>query len=341
MNVLLTGATGFIGSHIARALAKTGGWDITALVRPRADLRFLRRFPVRLVEGDLAGTMPSAADLADCDRVVHAGGKVADWGDYRDFFRANVLGSLRLFDLTPPGAGFIHISSNAVLGEEDEKRPKGARAPYRPVYEYPFEAVVPSAMNHYRLTKALAEMLLIRRARLRGRALTVVRPVWVYGPREFHAGPYEFCRSVLAGMPLMPGSGTNRFHVVYAGDLASLVTMMAGSMRDGVRVYNVGHPEVPLMIEYWREFCAALGRPLPRLVPKALLALPALALEFLATLVGAKEAPLFTRSRLAMFFDNNVYDVRDVLEDFPMARFTPHAVGVARTVRWWRMNGFL
>jgi len=79
MKVLITGANGFIGSHVTRAFHKARTWEIGAMVRPGADLRFLDRYPVRLLEGELPDSLPPKETLADYDRVVHVAGKVSDW----------------------------------------------------------------------------------------------------------------------------------------------------------------------------------------------------------------------------------------------------------------------
>ena len=76
MKVLVTGANGFIGSHITRAFHKAKSWKIGAMVRPEADLRFLARYPVEILEGELPDSLPSQDALADYDRVVHVAGKV-------------------------------------------------------------------------------------------------------------------------------------------------------------------------------------------------------------------------------------------------------------------------
>ncbi|MBF0502682.1 MAG: NAD-dependent epimerase/dehydratase family protein [Candidatus Riflebacteria bacterium] len=339
MNVLITGASGFIGSHIARLFA--GRHQVTVMARQGSDLRFLRLKNMRIVRGDLETPETIAAAVAGQDLIIHAAAKATDWGSYPDFHRVNIEGSLALIDALPAGARMIHISSNAVLGEEDCTQPKGVDAQRRPRLPYFLESVFPSAMNHYRISKAIAEQLLEKRARTRGISLTIVRPVWVYGPREFHAGPYEYCKTVLSGVPLMPGIPDNFFHVIFVEDLAKIILKISESQKAGVHMYNVGHPEVPKMDAYWGMWCAALGRAKPRLIPEWLIFPIGVFLELLWTAIGLKTPPLFTRARTYMFYASNVYDVRKVIDEFDFHDFTPLEYGIRKTVRWWRMNRFL
>lgn len=379
MNVLITGAAGFIGSHLVKVFCRRH--RVTALVRKTSSRRFLARYPVEILEGDLADRTLLAAAVPRFDLVIHAAGKVSDWGSYPEFFAANVEGTLNLVETLAPAASdtpvapgppatapapesgatrvgqqgpggptsapparrprLILISSNAVLGEEDCPFPKDETAPYRPVLSYPLESWLPSAMNHYRLTKTLAEQTVISKAEGRGFDLTVVRPVWVFGPREFHAGPFEYCRTVLAGAPLMPGSRRNRFHVIFVEDLARLVLAVAEHQPAGIHVYNAGQPDVPLMDAFWSLFCQALGHPQPVPFPPAILLPLAILLEFLYTLAGAASPPLFTRARLTMFAADNVYAVDKVQRVFGFTSFTPLSRAIRKTVRWWRRYQFL
>ncbi|NLI76363.1 MAG: NAD(P)-dependent oxidoreductase [Candidatus Riflebacteria bacterium] len=358
MKVLITGAAGFIGSHLVKVFCRRH--RVTALVRKTSSRRFLDRYPVEILEGDLADRGLLDAVVPRFDLVIHAAGKVSDWGSYPEFFAANVEGSLHLVEaMAPPphalpravepvGSGsparpprLILISSNAVLGEEDCPIPKDEAAPYRPLLPYPLESWLPSAMNHYRLTKTLAEQAVMSKAEGRGIDLTVVRPVWVFGPREFHAGPFEYCQTVLSGVPLMPGSRRNRFHVIFVEDLARLVLTIAEHQPTGLHVFNAGQPDVPLMDAFWSLFCQALGRPQPVPFPPALLLPLAILLEFLYTLAGAASPPLFTRARLTMFAADNVYAVDKVQRAFGFTSFTPLSRAVRKTVRWWRRYQFL
>lgn len=339
MRIFITGATGFIGSHITRILCRKH--EVSVLVRPDARLDFIQTYPVKIIKGDLSAKETLKEALQGIDLVIHTAAKASDWGRYQDFFEANVTGTLNIIDALPSGTRMIHISTNAVLGEEDGPTPKPETAPYAPILPYVFESLLPSGMNHYRLTKTIAEQMLIKRAEARGIDLTVVRPVWVYGPREFHAGPYEYCQTVKSGVPMIPGSKSNRFHVIYVEDLARIVAAIAARPFHGITVYHAGNPDVPLMETYWKTFCKELGLPKPANIPKFLLYPLGILLELLWQLAGATTPPLFTRARVTLFYVNNVYGIDHLRRDFPEFAFTPLEKGIQKTVRWWKRHGFL
>ena len=339
MNVLITGASGFIGSHLTKVFCRRHA--VSVLVRQDSNRDFLRHYPITLLEGDLRDRAFLTQAAKGFDLVIHAGGKVNDWGSYPDFLETNVQGSLNLLEALSPGTRLIFFSSIAVLGEEDCRTPKDEESPYKPVCPYLFESWLPSGMNHYRLTKTLAEQMLIQKAEISGLALTVIRPVWVFGPREFHAGPYEYCKSVQDGLPALPGSWDNLFHVIFVEDLARLTLRIAEAQRPGIQVYNAGQPEIPLMSDYWKLFCQAMGLAQPRVFPPWLLYPLALLLEILWTLAGARNPPLLTRARLYLFAANNVYSAQKVCREFAFHDFTPLPRAVRKTVRWWKLYKYL
>ncbi|MBF0410012.1 MAG: NAD-dependent epimerase/dehydratase family protein [Candidatus Riflebacteria bacterium] len=339
MKILITGASGFIGSHVVRSFSKNH--DVTALVRPNSDIRFIAKYRAKILRTELESKSDLENIVSEFDLVVHVAAKASDWGDYKDFYQANVVCTLNLVDVLPQKTGIILISSNAVLGEEDSIERKSEDSIYAPELHYFGESVFPSAMNHYRLSKTIAEQMAIARAEKRGLKLTVIRPVWVYGPREFHAGPYEYCKTVMSGIPCMPGTDKNRFHAIYVEDLAGIVKEVALNQPSGVSIYNAGNPDIPFMNDYWETFCRHLGRTKPFNLPKWLLYPLGIILEFLWMLFKAATPPLFTRARIYMFYANNMYNVDKIKRDFPDIRYTSLENGVKKTVRWWRMNKYL
>ncbi|MBI5546575.1 MAG: NAD-dependent epimerase/dehydratase family protein [Deltaproteobacteria bacterium] len=343
MIVALTGANGFLGSHIARALTRAG-LTVRALVRQGASTRYLKRLQ-HLELRELADTsLPCLRQaLAGADALVHNAALARDWGRYRDFHEANVLYTRRALEVAAELGirQVVHISSNAVLGEEDCREPKAVSAPYRARLPYLLEGLLPSAMNHYRVTKAEGEKAALEIARGAKLDLTVLRPVWIFGPREEHSGPYEYCRTVVSGTPLFPGTDDNLFHAVYVEDVARAVRLALAKRLPGVHLFNIGPKEVLPMRRYFGLYCAALGRKQPAKLPKWLLYPLALLLEASSLLLRTKNPPLLTRARLYMLYANNVYDVSDAERLLGFRAETDLALAVRKTVRWWRLNRFL
>jgi nucleoside-diphosphate-sugar epimerase len=343
VRVALTGANGFLGSHVARALTRAG-WPVTALVRKGADTKFLARLKnLTIVELEETSQPTLRAAMEGCDALVHAAALAKDWGRWEEFHEANVALTRRVLGAAAELGlkHVVHVSTNAVLGEEDCRRAKVETDPHAPRLPYFLEDAFPSAMNFYRRTKAEAESWATGFARERGLNLTVLRPVWIFGPRELHAGPSEYAKTVASGLPVFPGSDRNLFHPVYVGDVARAVKLALEKARPGVEVFNIGPPQVLPMATYFGYYCEALGRRRPRQLPKWLLYPAALGLELAATLARAKTPPLLTRARVYMFFADNVYDVGAAERALGFRAETDVRRAVRLTVRWWQQNGYL
>src|SRR3954447_14160630 len=115
MRYLLTGATGFVGGHIAEAFVQRG-WPVSAIVRSTSDTAFLEKIGVKLHRGELSDPRVVAQALTDIDVVVHAAAKVGDWGPVEDYRAVNVEQLRVLLDACKDLAlsRFIHVSSLGV-----------------------------------------------------------------------------------------------------------------------------------------------------------------------------------------------------------------------------------
>jgi nucleoside-diphosphate-sugar epimerase len=276
------------------------------------------------------------------DVLVHCAAKASDWGTYAEFYESNVALTKQVLENARQSGvkKIIHISSNAVLGEEDCPRAKNENSPYRPRLPYFLENILPSAMNHYRVTKAEGEKFAREYAATHGLNLIVLRPVWIFGPREFHAGPYEYCKTVKGGLPFFPGSKKNVFHTVYVKDVARAIHLAATQDLHGIRIYNIGAKTVLTAYEYWGYFCKALGVNAPRPIPKWPLYPFVLALELLHLLL-LKSPPLLSRARLHMFYANNIYTTDAAERELGFTATTDYIKAIKTTVRWWKLNGYL
>lgn len=334
----MTGSSGFIGSHIVDRLL-LDGHDVRVLVRESSDLSFL---PIDKIEVFVGVLDEVERALEGCDAVVHAAAKVSDWGAYDEFYETNVVGTRNLLDAVKCCGikRIVMISSNAVLGEEDCIDAKKEDASYKPTMPY-FLSSFGCSMNYYRETKAQQEKEAIAFCQDNDINLSVLRPVWVYGEREFHAGPYEFCKTVLRGAPVLPMGQDNRLHCVNVKDVARAVSLAIEKQPAGVKVYNIGNEEAPKVRDYFNLYCQNLGRKSPLYLSFWWFYPLGFLLEIMAKLVRSSEPFLLTRVRVKFFYCNNIYDVSKAKEELGFISEISLEEGVKEATQWWQENGFL
>jgi nucleoside-diphosphate-sugar epimerase len=186
---LLTGGTGFVGGHVARALVEHG-WEVRLLVRDaaRASAGLLEGLRVETIAGDLSeGGIPESA-LTGVDAIVHVAGltRARSLEDYRE---VNVRGTERLLALAgraAPDALFLLVSSLAAAGPARKGQPVSDRDPSRPI-------------SWYGISKREGELAV---ARVWKGPWIVMRPGVVYGPGD--RGLFEYFRMAARGWVPVP-----------------------------------------------------------------------------------------------------------------------------------------
>lgn len=326
--VLLTGGSGFLGSHIADRLASSGV-EVRALVRPTSDVRHLSSLPgVRIV----VGRLEDAASLTEAARgarsIVHAAGLVKARHP-ADFERANARGTANLLasarTACPDLDRFVHVSSLAAIGPSSDGRPRPPDAP-------------PEPLTPYGRSKLAAE----RHVRNASRELptVVVRPPVIHGPRD--RGTLPFYRAVKLGILPLTGSPQSVLSMVYATDCAdACVRALDADVASG-SVFDVedGVPETLETLVGHIE--AALGtRAYLRIpIPGPVLHAAALATEVFGRL-SARPVMLTRDKARELRAPNWVCDgtgARDALGWVPQVTF---ADGARRAAAWYREAGWL
>lgn len=325
---LVTGASGFVGSHLVAALAGAG-WRVRALVRPRSERRWLDGIPgVACAVGDVTepATLPAALDGAT--RVDHCAG-VTTARRRRDFFRVNTGGTRHLLEAclrrrgTPPRV--VLVSSQAAAGPTPDGAPLDETAPCRPI-------------TAYGASKAAAEQV----ARTFGDRipLTIVRPPSVYGPRD--RATLDFFKLVVGGLVPRRGRPDPRLALVHVRDLVDGI-VRAGTVPDAVgRTYFLANPEPVRWTPLFEGIRAALGSPRVRPIPfqRGTLWLAALVQELIAMARG--RVPPLTRERLAEFLAPAwVCSSAAAARDLGWRATIPVAEGLRETVAWYRAEGWL
>lgn len=288
MLALVTGGTGLLGSHIAEQLCRRGR-SVRALCRSGSDARFLRTIGAEILEGDIAD--PSAVRRA-CEgvqTVYHAAARVGDWGPWEDFVRVSIDATQHLLDAAASAKvrRFLHISSVSVYGHVNGA---GKR----------FDETAPIGINvhrwsYYTRAKVEAERR-VWAAHQAGRVpVTVIRPAWLYGPRDRATLP-RLIDSIRTGKAKIVGDGTNRLNVVHAGNVAEGAILAAESERACGEAYNCCHDGVLTQREYLDRVAAAIGAPkVTKRVPYAVAYNAGFALECIGHLLRSSKPPFITR----------------------------------------------
>jgi nucleoside-diphosphate-sugar epimerase len=340
--ILLTGATGFIGSHVFEALRVAGG-EVVVFAREGSNFDHIRSLDAEVRRGDLLDVDSICRAAEGCHQVIHTAALATDWATWKEFYDTNVQGTLNVL-LACKRRGIQHAivtGSISSYGEEDCCCPKNENSPYQSHHPYLLERVFPSRMNYYRDSKALSTRKAIAFAQDQGLSLTVIEPVWVYGEREFGTGFYSYVKTVKEGMRWMPGRRDNLFHVIYAKDLARAYLLAATNRLPGVERFIVGNPHPVRLQEILGDFCREAGLVPPHLLPRWMAYPVAFFLELAATSLRARRAPLLTRGRVDMFYDSIAYSVQKVKERLGFEAEVPLVEGIRATVAWYKANQLL
>ncbi len=287
MQTLVTGATGFLGSHIAGRLIERGD-SVRALVRPRSDRSYLESRNAEIVVGDITEPDSLPAAFAGVEVVYHAAANVSDWGPWSDFKRITVEGTRNMLRAAA-NAGvkrFLHVSSDAVYRFGDLA--KGVDESTRLETRF-------GPLDYYRRAKTAAEKI-ARRAHERGRVpVTIVRPALILGERDaaMLPGLIVFLKSSTAAYM---GNGRNRLPCVYAGDVADLCIRAATAAEALGETYNAVNEEHVTQRDLFGAAAEISGVDAPRRsVPLRVLYAIAAGMEAVARLRGWSHRPELTR----------------------------------------------
>jgi len=323
MRVLVTGAGGFLGSHVAERLLGAGH-AVRALVRPTNVPRWLEARGVELCVGDL--TDPGSRETAcrGCDAVVHAAALVTEVavGD-EAYCEVNVRASEELARAAARAGArrFVFVGSTAVH-RPNTGRPLDERTPL-------------DGEGVYGRSKAEAERRLGCVVSDGALDLVVVRPSRIYGPRD--SSLLRVFRAIDRRRFFLVGPCRAEVDFVYVGDV---VSALVAALQRGSGVYLVGGPERVTVERFFREVAAALGRRLPRQrLPSAPVMLAAKWIAASCAALGLE--PPIAPKRLAFFRDGRVVDDSRARRDLGYRPTVSVREGVERTARWYREAGWL
>jgi nucleoside-diphosphate-sugar epimerase len=253
--VLVTGATGFVGSHVAEVLTRRGD-RVRALARSGADTKFLEQLGVEIVRGDLTDTDALQTAVNGVDVVVHCAAKVGDWGPVDEYRKVNVEGLRALFDalLGKPLHRFVHISTLGV---------------YEARHHYATDETEPLPEKHidgYTQSKVEAERLALQYHRKQHVPVTILRPGFVYGPRDRTMLPRLVDRLKERSV-IYIARGRYALNTTFVGNLVDAVLLAIDNPAAVGEVFNITDGEFVSKRKFFETVAEGLGLKRPRGFP--------------------------------------------------------------------------
>ncbi len=329
MKLLVTGATGFLGSAVARQVL-AAGHSLRLLIRHTSDRRNLAGLEAELVEGDLREPSSLAAAVRGCDGLFHVAADYRLWVRHpRTLYDTNVDGTRNLM-LAAADAGIeriVYTSSVAALGLHADGIPADEDT------EVSFDNMI----GHYKCSKFLAEEAVHHLVEKQGLPITIVNPATPVGPRDIRPTPTG--RLVLdAANGNMPAYVDTGLCIAHVDDVAR-GHLLAFERGEVGRRYILGGENLLL-----REILACIAeitdtQP-PRIrLPRAPLYPLALLAQVWARVSGARVEPRLTVDGLRMSRKRMYFSSRRAEQELGYS-FRPAEEALRDAVEWFQENGY-
>ena len=322
MKALITGGTGFVGSHLVETL-RDRGWDICVLAKDRM---FCSDLGVPVTIADLSDTEALAPLLRDVDYVFHVAGLTRARKSV-DYYIVNHLGTRDLLRACAENCRalkrFVYVSSLTAVGPRIGDLEVTEQSSYHPV-------------SHYGRSKMMAEMEVMEFAdRI---PVTIVRPSAVYGPRDRDL--FRYFKMIRTGIEPLLGSGAHQLNLIHVQDLVDGMIRAAEHPDGEGEAFFIGGENYSTAGLCQHIAHAMHKKPLVFHLP-----------EFLIYVIGALGEATGRLLRIPVFF--NVQKVREAVQEawtcsIDKARdrigFTPQvriSEGMSMTYDWYRQNDWL
>lgn len=333
MNILITGAAGFIGSHLVDLLLKEGvqAKSLRLLVWGNENLSNLPKKNFQIIRGDIRDKELIRRAVDKCDVIYHLAAKIDFEGkSYQNYYDVNVAGTKNLLESSRKNKlqKFVFFSSIGVFGlpagigeiiNWDENHPK-------------------TYTNYYGRSKWEAEVEVMQAFKKWGIPYAIVRPASVYGPRE--KGPtLALYRAIKKHQFIRIGNGENLMHYVYVGDLVKGARLaQLSKIKDGDYILAGNKPiKFKDMVNL---IAKSLNEKVPGwYIPKDIALLLSRVIETAGDLVGKKPPIYASRVRtMTTTYFYNISKAKSELKYTPKVNFEK---GSKITGKWYLENGYL
>jgi len=326
LNVLVTGATGFTGGHLARRLLNEG-CSVRVLVRPGEDVKALASAGMEIVWGDLT-EKASLKGVADGMHIVyHIAAAFREEGVPKQFFwDVNVTGTENLMNeaLNAGVKRFVHCSTVGVQGEI-KNPPAKEEDPYNPG-------------DHYQASKRDGELLVLKYIKEKKLPGVIFRPVGIHGPGDTRF--LKFFKYVQNGTFRMFGSGDVKYHLTYIDDLVSGILLCGTIQGIEGEIFTLGGEGNTTLNDFVETIAKILDKPLSKIH------FPVWPLWAAGALCEALCRPLrihppIYRRRVEIFMKDRAFDISKAKKVLGYQPRVSLEEGLRRTAAWYLEQGML
>lgn len=323
---LVTGATGFVGGHVAEAIRKRG-WEVRTIARSTSDVSLMKQLGVEIIEGDLADPATVERACQDIDSVVHCAAKVGEWGPIEEYRKFNVdaFEVLMKACLNKNLARFVLVSSLGVYAARDH---------------FGTDETEPLPTKHidsYTQTKVEAENLAMKYYREQKLPLVVLRPGFIYGPRDRTVMP-RILKNLRIRLLSYFSSREKKINNSYVGNVVEAVLLALDKPEAIGQIYNIRDGELVTKKVFFETIADLAGLPRPFAThPLIGGRIAAAIMETAGRTFGF--APFINQARIKFMGLNLDYSIAKAQRDLGYHPSTNFDTGIRQTIDWLKQEG--
>jgi nucleoside-diphosphate-sugar epimerase len=324
MEILVTGATGFLAHSLIPAL-QDRGHNVRGLVLPTEDDTWLRKQSVSVYTGDVTKPSTLGDPMRGAEAVVHMAALMATWAPMHVHYAIHVAGTENVCRaaLEAGVQRFVHLSS-AITYTPGQGRPIREDDPQVPLHE-------PHAV-----TKAQGDKLVQRMISANRLPAVIIRPEAMFGPHD-RINFRRLADRLRAGKGIIIGSGRNAVPFVYVADVVQGLVLALEHPSAVGQAYNITNDDTMTEEEFLTAIAEEVGGKTPRIhLPYRAMYGAATIAEWVASVT--KRQPIATRHGVQMFGSHNPLSIDKARRELGYAPQVPLREGIRLAGDWYRTN---